>query len=187
MVTNAASLAEIRANMGLGRELSTLQAANGGTGVTDLNQVATTIANAITTAIGNIKSEINTQSAAFVCGDGSNNDYITCDLNYSIGNDLTASVSGIGVRTTGVYRMYALAVPSQDNSAVRFFIEEASSRVLIPVLSGYANRQDSNIFMHYNTSPNYFDLCLKAGASLKPKLLLASGQFYAMVSLVKLN
>lgn len=47
MVANATSLEELRGNMGLGRELSTLQAANGGTGVTDLQGVADAIVDAM--------------------------------------------------------------------------------------------------------------------------------------------
>lgn len=47
MVANATSLEELRGNMGLGRELSTLQAANGGTGVTNLQDVADAIVNAM--------------------------------------------------------------------------------------------------------------------------------------------
>ena len=47
MIANATSLEEIRGNMGLGYTLGVLQAANGGTGVSNLQDVADTIANAI--------------------------------------------------------------------------------------------------------------------------------------------
>ena len=47
MIANATSLEEIRGNMGLGRELSILQAANGGTGVNNLQDVADAIVDAM--------------------------------------------------------------------------------------------------------------------------------------------
>lgn len=191
MVADATSLEEIRGNMGLGRELSTLQAANGGTGVNNLQDVA----DAIVTAIGNIKSEINTKSAAFVCGSATNggstlkDTFFNCNLNYSIGSDLAASTSGITVKTAGVYRMYAFAMPKGSYYDARFFIKENQSKVYIPLLSCLAGVGGQQGFAStiINDSPNSFDLCLKAGASLQPVVSSGSGTFYAMLSVVKLN
>lgn len=52
MVANATSLEEIRGNMGLGYTLGVLQAANGGTGVNTLEDVANIIADAIRSLSG---------------------------------------------------------------------------------------------------------------------------------------
>ena len=190
MVANATSLEEIRGNMGLGYTLGILQAANGGTGVSNLQDVA----DAIVTAIGNIKSEINTKSAAFVCGSATNGSstlkdtYFNCTLNYSIGNDLGASASGITVKTAGVYRMYAFAMPKNDSYSAKFFIKENQSKAYIPLLSCLAEVvQQGFAAMSINDSPNSFDLCLKAGASLQPVVSSGAGTFHAMLSVVKLN
>lgn len=58
MIANATSLEEIRGNMGLGYTLGVLQAANGGTGVSNLQDVADTIANAIEAGASSIVNAI---------------------------------------------------------------------------------------------------------------------------------
>ena len=196
MVTNAASLAEIRANMGLGRELSTLQAANGGTGVTDLNDVATTIANAITSAIGGIKTELNTKSAAFVAGSGwsGSSDIVDvpCKLRYSVGNDLSVSESGIKVRTDGLYRVFAFAIPVDNGFSGSFVIHESTSNTDIPIIAGFAVRGSSAqnygaYAFTYGSTNGCFDAFFKANANLSPRLINPANSFSCRISMIKLN
>lgn len=198
MVANATSLEELRGNMGLGRELSTLQAANGGTGVTDLNQVATTIANAITTAIGNMKlNELNTKSAAFVAGSGwsgtSDFVYPSCSIRYSVGSDLAVSEQGIKIRTDGLYRVFAFAMPNSGGTGEsgRFAIYENSSKTDIPIISGVARLGSSSsqgaYAFTYGSSNSYFDAFFKANADLRPKFINPASDFAFRVSIIKFN
>ena len=115
--------------------------------------------------------------------------FFNCSLNYSIGSDLAASTSGITVKTDGVYRMYAFAMPKSGSYDAWFFIKENQSKAYIPLLSCFAGGggQQGFAFATINDSPNSFDLCLKAGASLPPVVSSGAGTFYAMLSVVKLN
>lgn len=195
MIANATSLEEIRANMGLGRELNALQAANGGTGVTDLNQVATTIANAITSAIGGIKTELNTKSAAFVAGSGwsgtSNIVNVSCALRYSVGNDLSVSQSGIKVLKDGLYRVFAFAIPVDNGFSGSFVIHESTSNVDIPINAGFAVRGTSQYqggyAFAYGGSNGCFDAFFKANANLGMRLINPANVFSCRLSVIKLN
>ena len=113
MITNATSLGEIRANMGLGRELTTLQAANGGTGVTDLNGVA----DAIVDAMGQINFS---QYASDAMGTA----YWSGNYDTGSGNTTLSSSGVVGMKSgsnrititkAGLYEVFARARTSASS------------------------------------------------------------------------
>lgn len=135
MVANATSLEEIRANMGLGRELSTLQAANGGTGVTDLNGVADAIVDAM--------SQINfSQYVSDVMGTAYWNGF--CER--GSGNVTLASSSVVGMKSgsnrititkSGLYEIHAKASAGvgtmilNSYSSINLYLPSNATKIVI--------------------------------------------------------
>lgn len=129
MIANATSLEEIRANMGLGRELSTLQAANGGTGVNNLQDVA----DAIVDAVGQINFS---QYASDTAGTA----YWSGAYDTGSGNTTLSSSSVVGMKSgsnrititkAGLYEILARARTSASS-----LIEYSSSSINLNLSGG---------------------------------------------------